>query len=103
MNANTFVGTSIHSNPGVLGVHLMDNLVPLGLQIADKKTTEHLVRFLGFGDHNLLRSLEDLVVFGKHLLLDFLRGFGLIIRELEIGLHFPLNFDNCIPGHFNIR
>ncbi len=36
-NANALVGTSIHANPGVLGVHFVDNLVPLGLRIADKE------------------------------------------------------------------
>ncbi len=58
---------------------------------------------MGFGNRKDLLSLEDLVVLGKHLLPDFLRGFGLIFRELEIGLHSPSNFDNRIPGHFNIR
>ncbi len=75
----------------------------LGLWIADDKTMEHLVHLLGFGSRNLLLGLEDLVVLGKRLFPDSLHGFGLVFRELEIGLHFLSNFDNCIPGHFNIR
>ena len=77
MNANALVRTSIHTNPGVLGVHLVDNLVPLGSRIADNKTTEHLVRLLGFGNREALLGLEGLLVLGKHLLLDFLHSFCL--------------------------
>jgi hypothetical protein len=44
-NANTLVGTSIHADPGVLGVHLVENLVPLGSRIAVNKTTEILYAF----------------------------------------------------------
>ncbi len=101
-NTNTLVGTSIHANPGVLGVHLVDNLVPMGLRIANNETTEHFECFLGVGDCNLFLDLEDHVELRKRLLQDFLRGFGLVFRELEIGLHFPSNFNNCIPGHFVI-
>jgi hypothetical protein len=102
-NVNALDGTSIHANPGVLGVHFVDNLVPLGSRIANNKTTEHLVCLLGFGDRVALLSLEDLLVLGKRLLLDFLRGFCLVFRELKVGLHFPSNFKNSIPGHLNFR
>ncbi len=81
MNVNALVGTSIHANPGVLGVHFVDNLVPLGSRIADNKTTEHLVRLLGFDNCIALLSLEDLLVLRKCLLPDFLCGFCLIFRE----------------------
>ncbi len=67
-NARALVGNSVHVDPGVLGVHLMDNLVPLGLWIADDKTTEHLVCLLGLGNCIALLGLEDLLVLGKHLL-----------------------------------
>jgi hypothetical protein len=60
MNANALVRTSIHTNPGVLGVHFVDNLVPLSSRIAGDKTTENLVCLLGFGDCDALLSLEDL-------------------------------------------
>ena len=80
-NANALVGSSIHANPRVLGVHLMDNLVPLSLRIADDETMEYLVCLLGFGNCNLLLSLKDLFMFGKRLLPNFLRGFGLVFRE----------------------
>jgi hypothetical protein len=102
-NANALIRTSIHANPGVLGVHFVGNLVPLNLRIADNKATEHLVRLLGFGDRKALLSLEDLHVLGKHLPPDFLCSFGLVFRELEIGLHFSSNFENRIPGHLDIR
>ncbi len=46
---------------------------------------------------------QDLFILGKHLLPDFLRGFGLVFRELKIGLHFPSNLENSIPGHFDLR
>ncbi len=100
---NALVGTSIHTNPGVLGVHFVDNLVPLGLWIADNKTTEHLVCLLGFRNCIALLSLEDLFILKKRLLPDFLCSFGLVFRELKIGLHFPSNFGNSIPGHFDFR
>jgi hypothetical protein len=89
--------------PGVLGMHFVDNLVPLNLRIADNKTMEHLVCLLGFGDRVTLLRLEDLFILGKYLLLDSLHGLGLIFRALKIGLHFPSNFDNSIPGHFDFR
>jgi hypothetical protein len=81
MNTRALVRTFIHANPGVLGVHLMDNLVPLSLWIANDETAEHLVRLLDFSNHDLLLSLEDLFIFGKHLLQNFLCGFGLVFRE----------------------
>jgi hypothetical protein len=102
-NTNALVGTSIHANPGVLGVHFIDNLVPLGSWITDDKATEHLICLLGFGNCKALLSLEELFVLRKHLLPDFLRGFGLVFRELEIGLHFPLNFNSSNPGHLDVR
>jgi hypothetical protein len=103
IHVNALVGTFIHANPGVLGVHFMDSLVPLGLRITDDEITEHLVRLLSFGNGITLFSLEDLLVLGKHLLPDFLCGFCLVFRELKIGLHLPSNFENSIPGHFNFR
>jgi hypothetical protein len=80
-NANALVETSIHANPEVLGVHFMDNLVPLGLWITNDKTTEHLVRLLRFGNREALFGLEDLLVLRKHLLPDFLCDFCLVFRE----------------------
>jgi hypothetical protein len=97
------VGTSINSNPGVLGVHFVDKLVPLGSQIADDEQTEHLERLLGFRNRKDLLSLEDFRVLGKRLLLKFLCGFSLVFGELKIGLHFPSNLENIIPGHLNFR
>ncbi len=102
-NANTLVGTSIHADPGVLGVYLVDNLVPLGLRIADDETMENLVRLLGFSDCENLLCLEDLLVHGKRLLLDLLRGFCLVFREDKIGLHFPSHLSNRIPSHLDLR
>jgi hypothetical protein len=52
------VGTSINPDPGVLGVHFVNNLVPLGLQIADDKQMEHLECLLGFGDCKDLLALR---------------------------------------------
>jgi hypothetical protein len=80
-NANALVGTSIHANPGVLGVHFVVNHVPLGSRIANNEITKHLVCLLGFGNCESLLVLEDLLVLGKHLLPDFLCGFCLVFRE----------------------
>ncbi len=33
------VWLAIHANPWILGVHFLDNLIPLSLQIADDETT----------------------------------------------------------------
>jgi hypothetical protein len=66
-------------------MHLVDNLVPLSLQIPDDKTMEHFVRLLGFSDCKNLLGLEDFFVFGKCLLPNFLLGFSLIFRELKKG------------------
>ncbi len=43
MHAKAFVRLAIHAGPGVLGVHLTHNLVPLHLRLADNKTTEQHV------------------------------------------------------------
>jgi hypothetical protein len=77
-------------DPGVLGVHLVDNLVPLSLQIPDNKATELFIHLLSFSNRETLLDLEELFVFGKHLLLNFLPSFGLDFRELKIGLLFLL-------------
>ena len=103
MNANALVRTSIHTNPGVLGMNFVKNLVPLSSWIADGQTMEHLVYLLGLCNRITLLRLEDLFILGKHLLPDFLCGFCLVFRELKIGLHFPSNFENSIPGHLDIR
>jgi hypothetical protein len=36
-DSNSLVGNPIHSDPRVLGVHLLDNLIPLGLLVTDNK------------------------------------------------------------------
>jgi hypothetical protein len=99
-STRALVGTSVNSDPRLLGVHFMDNLVPLGSRIADDEQTE---RLLGFGDRKDLLSLEDFLVLGKRLLSKFLCGFSLVFGELKVGLHFPSNLKNSIPGLFDFR
>jgi hypothetical protein len=41
--ARAFVWIAVHANLWVLGMHFVDNLVPLSLQIPDDKTTKHFV------------------------------------------------------------
>ncbi len=45
--AKAFVRLTIHANPRVLAVHLVYNLLPLHLHLANNKTMEQLVRLRG--------------------------------------------------------
>jgi hypothetical protein len=47
LHAKAFVRLAIHANPGVLGVHLVYDLVPLHSCLANNKTTEQLVCLQG--------------------------------------------------------
>jgi hypothetical protein len=46
---NSLVGDTVHSDPGILGVHFLHNLVPMGLLVPNNKQAEHLV---GLACHN---------------------------------------------------
>jgi hypothetical protein len=50
-----FVRLAIHANSGVLGVHLVHDLVPLCLRLANDKTMEQQVVCL-LGSHYKIRS-----------------------------------------------
>jgi hypothetical protein len=100
-NMNALVRTSIYSNPGVLGVHFLDNFVPLGLLVTNNKQTEHLVCLLRFGNSNDLLSLEDLFKPVKHLLLELLGFFSFVLGEVELGHHLLSNLKNSMPGHLD--
>ncbi len=102
-STRALVGTSVNSNPGVLGVHFVDNLVPLGLRIANDKQTEHLECLLGLGNREDFLSLEDFFELRKRLLPKFLCGFSLVFGELKVRLHFPSNLKNSIPSFFDFR
>jgi hypothetical protein len=97
-NTSALVLTSVHTNPGVLGMHLVDNLVSLSLRITKDKTTEHFISLLGFSGRDTLLGLDDFFVFGKQLLPNFLLSFCLIFGELKKRLHFPSNFNQSMKG-----
>jgi hypothetical protein len=66
-NAKAFVRLAIHANPGVLGVHLVHNLVPLHLHLANDETTEQLVHLQGLCDCKFAHGLEVLLDLGELL------------------------------------
>ncbi len=84
-------------------MNFVDNPVPLSLQIASNKTTEHFINLLGFSDRNTLLGLEDFLVFEKCLLPNMFFGFYLVSREFEEWLHFPSNFNQSLKGIPNIK
>ncbi len=89
-NTRAFVWTSVHTNPGVLGVHLVDNPVPLSSQITNDKTMEHFISLPGFSNRDTFLGFEDFFLFGKQLLPNFLHSFCLVFREIKKRIHFFL-------------
>jgi hypothetical protein len=59
------VRLAIHTKPGVLGVHLMHNLVPLCSPLANIETMEQLVCLQGLCDCELGHGLELLLDVGE--------------------------------------
>jgi hypothetical protein len=103
MYTGAIVWLAIHADPWVLGMHFVNNLVPLSLHIADDETTEHFISLLGFSDHDTLLGLENFLVFEKFLLPILFLGFCLIIREFKEWLHFPSYFNQSLKSLPNVR
>jgi hypothetical protein len=55
--------------PQILGVHLVNNLVSLSLQLANNKAMEQFVRLLGFSNRDTLLGLENFLILEKLWLL----------------------------------
>jgi hypothetical protein len=83
MHTKDFVRIAIHTNPGVLGVHLVHNLVPLRLRLTDNKTTEQLVRLQGLRDCKFGRGLEVFLDLNELFLLLLLLVLHLVFLGLE--------------------
>ncbi len=81
-------------------MHLVDNLVPLSLRIANNKTMEHFVCLLGFSDRETLLGLGDFFIFRKGLLPNFLLSFSLVFKELKKGLIFLLTSTRAPQAFF---
>ncbi len=60
-----FVRLTIHTTPGVLGVHFVHNLVPLRSRLADDKTMEQLVRLQSLCYCKLPAALEVFLDHGE--------------------------------------
>jgi hypothetical protein len=65
LQVEAFVRLAIHTNPGVLGVHLMYNIVPLRLRLANNKTTEQPVHLQDLHHCKLVSGLEFFLDLGK--------------------------------------
>jgi hypothetical protein len=81
-------------------MHLVDNLFPLSLRIADNKTTEHFINLLCFSDRVTLLGLEislylESVLFQISFSASVLFS---VFRELKKRLHFPSDFNQSLKG-----
>jgi hypothetical protein len=61
--ANALVCITIHADPRILRVHLVDDPVPLPLRLADDEATEQLISLLGHCNCNVFLGLEGFLEF----------------------------------------
>ncbi len=80
---NPLVGFAIHTNPGVLCVHFIDDDVPLSSRLANDKAMEQFVRLLGHFNSEGFLGLEGLIELVELLLSCFFRSCSLVFREIE--------------------
>ncbi len=90
-HVNALVGLVIHTNPWVLGVHLIHDSVPLHLCLANNKATEQLISLLGLFNSNDFLGFEGFIELIELLLSCFFRGHGLVFREIEERAHLLSN------------
>ncbi len=99
---NSLVGFAIHTNPGVLCVHLVYNPVPLRSRLADNQATEEFVSLLGLIDREGFLGLEGLVEVAELLFPCFLLGRSLVFRGIEKGAHLLPDFHQCCKGFLDM-
>jgi hypothetical protein len=63
LHTDSLVGLAVDTNPGILGVHLIHNAVPLRLRLTADEVTEQPVSLLGLFDRERFLGLEGLVQF----------------------------------------
>ncbi len=97
-HSKTFVRLAIHADPGVLGVHLVCNLVPLYSCLANNKTMEQLVRLQSLCDSKLVCGLNLLLDLGELFPLLILLKFRLAFWGLEEQFQLLPHFNNNLRG-----
>ncbi len=97
-NSNSLAGDTIHANPGILGVHLLHNLIPLGLLVPNNKQAEHLVGLACHSNRCALICLEDALELFYGSLAKFLGFLRLVGQNLQKRRHFLPDGRERQPG-----
>jgi hypothetical protein len=69
MYTKFLVRLAVHANPWILGVHLVNDPVPLHLRLANNEAAEQLICLLGLCNREVLLGLEDFLELVKLVLL----------------------------------
>ena len=97
-DTNSLVGDTAHTNPGIFGVHLLHNLVQMGLLGPNNKQAEHLVGLACHSNCRALLCLEDALELFYGSLTEFLGFLRLVGRDLQERRHFLPDGREHQPG-----
>jgi hypothetical protein len=98
---NSLMGDTVHTNPGILGVHLLHNLVPVGSLVPNDKQAKHLIGLACHSNCCALFCLEDALVLFHRSLVEFLGFLGLVGRDLQERRHFLPGGRERQPGRLD--
>jgi hypothetical protein len=93
---------AIHANPGVLGVHLVHNLVQFCSCLANNERTEQLIHLQGLCNRELASGLEFILDLRELFPLLILLSLHLAFRGLEEQFLLLPHFNNNLKGIPNV-